>query len=118
MTQLSAMVNLLMPRSTNAASEPTSEMPDDISFPFDALDEVEYLEDLLKVPANATKRKHMVFIMHIVHVSLHLLLLLTSPLSLSSQSSLHLYFCCKFWPSFQQVAVLASTRGHDTKHLT
>ncbi len=79
MTQLSAMVNLLMPRSTNAASEPTSEMPDDISFPFDALDEVEYLEDLLKVPANATKRKHMVFIMHIVHVSLHLLLLLTSP---------------------------------------
>ncbi|KAJ8277643.1 hypothetical protein GJAV_G00077990 [Gymnothorax javanicus] len=60
MNQLSTMVNLLLSRSNNAASEPTSEMPDDIPFPLHSLDEVDFFEDWLEDPANAIKQKNMV----------------------------------------------------------
>ncbi|XP_041642117.1 pollen-specific leucine-rich repeat extensin-like protein 2 [Cheilinus undulatus] len=63
MNKLSTMVNLLLSRSNNAASEPTSEMPSDIAFPLDTLDEVDRFEDWLKDPANAIKKKHMVAVL-------------------------------------------------------
>ncbi len=69
------MVNLLLSRSNNAASEPTPEKPDASPFPLGSSDEVDCFEDRLKDPSNAIKKKkNMVFIMHTWHGSLHLLL--------------------------------------------
>lgn len=62
------MWNLLLSRSNIAATEPTSEMPDDSSFPLGSLDEVDCFEDWLKNPANAIKKQQMVFIMLHVRV--------------------------------------------------
>ncbi|XP_078023169.1 uncharacterized protein LOC117251373 isoform X2 [Epinephelus lanceolatus] len=62
LNQQSSVMNLLMSR-LNAAREPASEMPDDISFPLSSLAEVDCFEDWLNDPANAMKKKQMVAVL-------------------------------------------------------
>ncbi len=70
MNQQSSVMNLLMSR-LNAAREPASEMPDDFSFPLSSLADVDCFEDWLSDPANAMKKKQMVYILQTPHVSLY-----------------------------------------------
>lgn len=73
LNQQSSVMNLLMSR-LNAAREPPSEMPDDISFPLSSLTEVDCFEDWLNDPANAMKKKQLVYISCKHHFSLYYVL--------------------------------------------
>lgn len=56
LTQLTAMVNLILGRT---AEDPT-EVPEGIEFPIGSLEEVQTFEEWLKEPRNSSQRKNLV----------------------------------------------------------
>lgn len=106
--KLSTVMNLFMSR-LNTAGESASEMPDDISFPLSSPAEVDCCEDWLSDPANAVKKKQMVYILQTPHIYY-----IPSVISFS----LFFFFAANSIPYFYRSLCWLLLGGHDIKHVT